>query len=57
MSVVLRTNDLSWLTLVFSAFKCLNLNSIMTGVLGPDDSGWLALILSSPVFKLKSNHD
>ena len=47
MPVVLGPNDLGWLTLLFSAFKCLNLNSIMTGVLGPDDSGWLALILSS----------
>ena len=47
MPVVLRTDDLGWLTLVFSAFKCLNLNSIMTGVLGPNDSDWLALILSS----------
>ena len=25
----------------FSPFKCLNLNSIMPGVLGPDDLGWL----------------
>ena len=47
MPVVLRIDDLGWLTLVFSAFKCLNLNSIMTGVLGLDDSGWLALILGS----------
>ena len=41
MPVVLKTDDLGWLTLVFSAFKCLNLNSIMPEVLGPDDLGWL----------------
>ena len=27
--------------------KCLNLNSIITGVLGPDDLGWLTLVLNS----------
>ena len=47
MHEVLEPDDLGWLTLVFSAFKCLNLNSIVLGVLGPDDLGWLALILSS----------
>ena len=30
----------------FSPFKCLNINPIMPGVLGPDDSGWLTLIRS-----------
>ena len=31
----------------FGLFKCLNLNPIMHGVLGPDDLGWLTLVLSS----------
>ena len=31
----------------FNSFKCLNLNSIMPGVLGLDDLGWLTLVLSS----------
>ena len=31
----------------FVLFKCLNLNSIMSRVLGPDDLGWLTLVLSS----------
>ena len=34
---VLGPDDMDWLTLVLSSFKCLNLNSIMPGVLGPDD--------------------
>ena len=42
-----HSDDLDWLTLVLSSFKCLNLNSIMTGVLGPDDLGWLTLVLNS----------
>ena len=29
-----------------SSIKCLNLNPIMTGVLGPNDLGQLALVLS-----------
>ena len=48
MPEVLGPDDLGWLTLVLSAFKCLNLNLIIPGVLGPDDLGWLALIPSSP---------
>ena len=32
---------------VLNSFKCLNLNSIMHGVLGPDDLGRLTLVLSS----------
>ena len=35
----LGPNDLGWLTLVRSSLKCLNLNPIMTEVLGPDDLG------------------
>ena len=31
----------------FSSFKCLNLNPIMLGVVGPDDLGQLTLFLSS----------
>ena len=31
----------------FGLFKCLNLNLIMLGVLGPDDLGWLTLVLSA----------
>ena len=34
------------LFIVLSYFKCLNLNSIMTRVLGPDDLSWLTLVLS-----------
>ena len=34
---VFEPDDLGWLTLVLSSFKCLNLNSFMPGVLGPDD--------------------
>ena len=30
----------------FSPFKCLNLNPIMSGVLGPDDMRWLILVRS-----------
>ena len=41
MPGVLRPDDLGWLTLVLSSFKCLNLNSIMPEVLGLDDLGWL----------------
>ena len=41
MHGVLGPDDLGWLTLVLSSFKCLNLNSIMSEVLGPDDLGWL----------------
>ena len=37
MPGVLGLDDLGWLTLVHNSFKCLNLNSIMTGVFGPDD--------------------
>ena len=40
-------DDLGWLTLVLNSFKCLNLNSIMTGVLEPDDLGSLTLVLNS----------
>ena len=47
MPGVLGLDDLGWLTLVLSAFKCFNLNSIMTEVLGPDDLDGLAFILSS----------
>ena len=32
--------------LSFSSLKCLNLNPIIPGVLGPDDLGWLTLIRS-----------
>ena len=42
---VLGLDDLGWLTLVLSAFKCLNLNPIMIGVLEPDDLGQLKLTL------------
>ena len=31
----------------FGLFKCLDLNPIMHGVLGPDDLGWLTLVRSS----------
>ena len=57
MPGVFGPDDLGWLTLVRSSFKCLNLNSIMPEVLGPDDLGWLTLICSPfKVFKLKFNH-
>ena len=35
------------LFIVHSSFKCLNLNSIMPEVLGPEDLGWLTLVCSS----------
>ena len=44
MSGALGPDDLGWLTLVLSSFKCLNLNSIIPRALGPK------------VFKLKFNH-
>ena len=47
MPGVLGPDDLDWLKLVLSSFKCLILNSIMSRVLGPDDLGWLTLVLSS----------
>ena len=47
MPGVLEPDDLGWLTLVLSSFKCLNLNSIMPRVLGLDDLDWLTLVLSS----------
>ena len=40
------------------SFKCLNLNSIMLGVLGPDDLGQLTLVRSSYYQqKLKQGYD
>ena len=39
MPGVLRPDDLGYLTLFPSSTKCLNLNPIMTGVLGPNDLG------------------
>ena len=56
MHGVLGPDDLGWLTLVFSVFKCLNLNPIMHGVLEPDDLGWLTRSRFFQVFKLKFNH-
>ena len=47
MPGVLRPDDLDWLTLIRSSFKCLNLNPIIPRVLGPDDLGWLTLVRSS----------
>ena len=41
MHGVLGLDDLGWLTLFLSSFKCLNLNRMMHGVLRPDDLGWL----------------
>ena len=43
---VLRSNDLGQLTLFPSSTKWLNLNPIMTGILGLDDWGLLMLFLS-----------
>ena len=43
----LGRDNLGYLTLVLSSIKCLNLNSIISGVLGPDDLGWLTLVLNS----------
>ena len=39
MPEALGPDDLGWLTLVRSLFKCLNLNPIIPGVLEPDDLG------------------
>ena len=47
MPRVLGLDDLGWLTLVLSSFKCLNLNPIMHGAYRPDNLGWLTLVLSS----------
>ena len=47
MPGVLGLDNLGWLTLILSSFKCLNLNSIMPRVLGLDDLGWLTLTLNS----------
>ena len=41
MPEVLGPDDLGWLTLICSSYKCLNLNSITPKVLGPNDMNWL----------------
>ena len=42
MSEVLGPDDLGWLTLIRSSYKCLNLNSIMPKVLKLNDLNRLA---------------
>ena len=37
MPGILKPDDFGWLTLILNSLKCLNLNSIMTEILGPDD--------------------
>ena len=44
MPEVLGPDDLGYLTLNYSSYKCLNLNSITLEILGPNDMNWLTPI-------------